>query len=680
MSDGKIVFNTKLDNSNLEKDLATAKKRINKAMEDISKYENAKLPLTKQVEEYSHQLDEAKARLGELQEEMAAAQAATAPGSSAEDYMAGMERLPQLQAAVKEQEAEVAKIQGAWDKASQTLTDYDAKIKAANTIVSEQSEKARALSGQMTSFGAKTEAAMARGKTAAAAFGQKLLAIGKRVLVFSAIYAALRAVVSYTKKLLNTNEEYRNQLAQLKGALMTAFQPIYSFILPGVLAVLRVLTAIVSVVANVLSGLFGTTAKDSAKAAKNLNKEADAIGGVGSAAEEAKKSLANFDEINTLGNEEPSAGGGGGGSGGTGIEADFSAFDTAEYKAKIDELTVYLSGALLALGAILAFSGANIPLGIGLMAAGAIGLASVAKANWGAMSSELQKQITTVLVILGGAMLVIGAILAFSGISVVKGIALMAIGAAALAGAAAINWNTIVSALQGPIGVVAAIASAALLVLGIILVCSGVGLPLGISLIAAGAVGLVTVTAINWNAIQQKISGVWENIKQWFNTNVKPKLTLAYWQEKFNNIAEALAQKVKDGVNAAIAIMNRFIGWMNEKMTLTWSSFSVGGVQVIEAGSFKLLNIPSIPMLAKGAVLPANKPFLSVVGDQKNGTNIEAPLETIKQAVAEVMAGYDSGDTVIRFEGDLAQLARVLKPVIDKENKRVGGSLARGNV
>lgn len=41
MSDGKIVFNTRLDNSNLEKDLAAAKKKIDKAMEDISKYENA---------------------------------------------------------------------------------------------------------------------------------------------------------------------------------------------------------------------------------------------------------------------------------------------------------------------------------------------------------------------------------------------------------------------------------------------------------------------------------------------------------------------------------------------------------------------------------------------------------------------------------------------------------------
>ncbi len=46
---------------------------------------------------------------------------------------------------------------------------------------------------------------------------------------------------------------------------------------------------------------------------------------------------------------------------------------------------------------------------------------------------------------------------------------------------------------------------------------------------------------------------------------------------------------------------------------------------------------PKIPFLAQGAVLPANKPFLAMVGDQKHGTNIEAPLATIQEAVALVM-------------------------------------------
>lgn len=163
------------------------------------------------------------------------------------------------------------------------------------------------------------------------------------------------------------------------------------------------------------------------------------------------------------------------------------------------------------------------------------------------------------------------------------------------------------------------------------------------------------------------------------NTHVKPKLTLEYWKGIFSNIGDGLIMCVKNAVNGAIALVNKFITWLNEKMVLKWSDFSVGGVKVVEAGTFQLLNIPKIPMLAQGAVLPANKPFLAMVGDQKNGTNVEAPLETIKQALAEVMAQYGSGDVNVNISGDLAPFIRWLKVEIDRENKRVGPSLAGGN-
>ncbi len=88
----------------------------------------------------------------------------------------------------------------------------------------------------------------------------------------------------------------------------------------------------------------------------------------------------------------------------------------------------------------------------------------------------------------------------------------------------------------------------------------------------------------------------------------------------------------------------------------------------------------SVPHLASGAVIPPNKEFMAVLGDQKSGTNIEAPLDTIKQAVAEVMGqggGSSNGDININFNGNLAQLARVLKPEIT-EKTRAGSSLIIG--
>lgn len=676
MPDGKIVFSTKIDNANVDKDLKRLEHKIRQAEESISKNKNAKLPLVNQANELGVKLDEAKAKAEMLRQEMAAINSAMAPGSAPEDYAAASADLPRVQAALQAQEKEVAVLQKQWDGVNNKIDGYDAKIRMAQDSITANTAKANALSVQMTGSGAKMSAAFAKAQAAAAKFGKQILRIGASMFMFRVFSAVMQGISQYMGKILKVNAEYTAQLAQLKAALATAFQPIYEFILPGLMAVLRVLTSIVLVVANVLSALGGKSLGQSSKSAKALNEEADAIGAVGGAAKEAKKELAGFDEINTLGS--PDSGGGGGGGAGSNTP-DFTDFDTAEYKAKIDELTVYLSGALLALGAILAFSGANIPLGIGLMAAGAIGLASVVKANWGSMSGELKGALTKVALVLGGAALAIGAILAFSGIKPVLGIALMAVGAAGLASAAALNWNTITTALQGPVGEVVAIASAALLCLGLVLALSGANVPLGIALIAAGAVGLVTVGAMNWNAIQEKLAQVWAGIKQWFATHVQPKLTLSYWQEKFSTIADALVKKIKDGVNAGITLFNRFISWINEKMRLTWGDFTILGEKVINAGSFQLLTLPQIPMLAQGAVLPANKPFLAMVGDQKNGTNVEAPLETIKQALAEVMAMYGNGDVNVNISGDLAPFIRWLKVEIDRENKRVGPSLAGGN-
>lgn len=739
MSDGKIIFSTRIDNSQVEKDLKATQKKIRDAEKSSAKAEEAKLPLTKQAEELGVALDMAKAKLEQLKAESASISAAMQPGAAPETYIDAYARRDTVAADLKAQEKEVGTLQKKWDGIVGRIEGYDAKIKEATAAIQANKATAGQLEAKLSKGGINMSGAFDKAAASAHHFGKRLGGIVSSALVFSFIYRGIHKVIQAMGQALKQNDEYRAQLAQLKGALLTAFQPFYELILPAVLAVMRVITAIVSVVANVLSLLGGKTIKQSSESAKALKSQAAAYGEVGSAAKKASKDLASFDEINKLGEEDTGgfAGGGGGGMP-EAIEPDFSAFNTDEYKKKIDELTVYMSGALLALGAILAFSGANIPLGIGLMVAGAIGLAAMAKENWGAMSDELKKAFAIVGIVVGGAMLAIGAVLAFSGIAIARGIALMAIGAATLATASAINWDsiknalkgpvgkvtalvsvalvalgailafsgvalplgialmatgaaglatvvavnwdTMKNALQGPIGKVFAIGSVAFLVLGLVLAFSGVALPLGIALIAAGAVGLVTVSALNWNAITEKVKGVWGDIKSWWKTYVAPVFTVSWWKNTFSSIVEGLKSKAKDAVNAAISIFNRFISWINEKMKFSWDSLNLFGKEVIPAGGFTLLRIPTIPYLAKGAVLPANKPFLSVVGDQKNGTNVEAPLATIQEALINALEQYGGAerDINIKFTGDLAQLARILKPVIETENKRIGPSLVRG--
>ena len=84
--------------------------------------------------------------------------------------------------------------------------------------------------------------------------------------------------------------------------------------------------------------------------------------------------------------------------------------------------------------------------------------------------------------------------------------------------------------------------------------------------------------------------------------------------------------------------------------------------------------LPTIPALANGAVIPANSQFLALLGDQKHGTNIEAPLDTIVAAFQKVAGDQNIN---ITFKGSMAELVRVLKPEIEKEDKRKGVSLLK---
>ena len=79
----------------------------------------------------------------------------------------------------------------------------------------------------------------------------------------------------------------------------------------------------------------------------------------------------------------------------------------------------------------------------------------------------------------------------------------------------------------------------------------------------------------------------------------------------------------------------------------------------------------SISWLAKGAVLPPNQPFLAMLGDQKSGTNVEAPLDTIKQAVSEVI-GNGGGREPIIIQLDGKPVAQVVWSEEDKKYKQYG--------
>ena len=176
--------------------------------------------------------------------------------------------------------------------------------------------------------------------------------------------------------------------------------------------------------------------------------------------------------------------------------------------------------------------------------------------------------------------------------------------------------------------------------------------------------------------IKTSLKEVWDNtvgqwasdISAWWDEHVAPWFTVEKWEDIINSVPEAFSSAftkvvdtVKEKIQPLIDWVIEKVEWMKEKIqsvkekfdsiqSRTRSFIGVGGGSILAGGSifgkrssFSLYASPSfaslsaapIPALARGAVIPANKEFLAVLGDQKHGTNIEAPLDTIKQANRE---------------------------------------------
>lgn len=797
-ADGSIVIETVIDDKDAQKELTRLSKKIDTLQEKVSQKQVKKNALAEEARQIGIEYDHARKKLEQM--------------TSGDSFYTSNH--------ISQQRAEVSSLEKQWDKVRQSADKLQVELHDGTQEINRMKTRAGELQKQLAATSSSSQVmatAMGRMQKSVNSFSLRLREVIRSALVFTVISQGLASLREWLGKVITSNDEARESIGRLQGALLTLAQPLIQVIIPAFTAFVNILTKVVYAIANIVSSLFGTTIESSAEAAENLYGEAEAIESVGAAAEEASGSLASFDEINQLSSSNGAGGSGVGGGGLDGIQPIFEDFNTAEYKAKIDEITAYLSGALLALGAILAFSGVNIPLGLALMAAGAVGLVSLLAQDWNAMDRSVKAALTRVMVLLGtaalaigailcfsganvplgiglmiagaaslgtavalnwatmdqnikqaivgileivgAALLVIGAILTFSGANLPLGIGLMLAGAASLAAAAALNWeltgenikaviteitlllgasllavgavialsganlplgiglmiagavslataaalnwdsiveairgdvgvitaivsaallvlgaaitfsganlplgisllaagaigliavvalnwNAITTALQGEIGQITAFVSAALLVLGIILCLSGVGIPLGIALIAAGAVGLVTVAAVNWNAILDKLKEVWGDIKNWWNTNVAKFFTLDFWKNLGANILNGLLNGLK-------SVWNSITSWVSDKVS--WITGKFSGTKATVESEYNLSNssrgtgfssasrmIANVPRLARGAVIPPNREFLAVLGDQTRGNNIEAPEDLIRRIVREESGG-----------------------------------------
>ncbi|MCR5703851.1 MAG: hypothetical protein K6G85_04440 [Eubacterium sp.] len=207
-----------------------------------------------------------------------------------------------------------------------------------------------------------------------------------------------------------------------------------------------------------------------------------------------------------------------------------------------------------------------------------------------------------------------------------------------------------------------------------------------------------------WSGIKEKFSI--SNVKSFFSevvSGIKTAFkTIPDWLKiKFKNAWQGVKDvftkggKIFKGIKEGIAsvfksILRHIISGINTVIKMPFNKINsllnkIRGISVMGKKPFSSLwdenplPVPQIPMpeaLANGAVLKPNSPFLAMVGDQKHGTNVEAPLDTIKQAVREVAAekgGSSEKITVnVVLEGDAKGVFKVVKTEATKIQKITG--------
>lgn len=492
-------------------------------------------------------------------------------------------------------------------------------------------------------------------------FTKRISGLAKRVFIFTMITKALRTMRKMLLSTIGADKQMSTSLAQIKGNLISAFAPIYNYILPAIRTLLAWLAKLTAVVSVFINSLFGKTASQADASAKALYNQASATEAAGDAAEKAKKQLSGLDEMNRWESND-SSGGGGGGSSGAAPKFDLSdQVDTGKIgkiAAVVRELSPYVAAVAAGFAAwkigkkFLGNLSKAKQLALAVAGAVLMGINVVDMLKNGINFDNLTGYI------IGAAAAVTGLGLAFGVLggaitAIVAGLVLLGVAIRDVTKNGFNNKN------------LTAITVALLTIGGAIAIITGAWIPL---LIAAMAAAVVWIVA-KWASIKDWFSGLWEKVASgavaaWDGIKSAFKSVPEWFQSKFRDawqkvkdvfstggriwsgIKEGIENTFRTVVNAIIRGMNTIIAVPFNKinsMLNTIRNASFLGISPFQnMWGVNPLPVPQIPMLARGAVIPANRKFLAVLGDQHNGNNLEAPESLLRKIVREEAGGAGS--------------------------------------
>lgn len=668
MPDGEIIINTQIDDKQAQAELNRLTKQIQKTQQALDEKKGAQSNLAANFKAATDEALKTEGTVNRLKQELEQL-TAVAQGKvtmSPEDTIEAYSRQAQVKEELKQQEALLEQQNKQAEKLGKKYAAITDSVNEETAALEKAKDRAGELQKQLAAKDS-VPASLENASKATEKFGKRINQLIKRAFVFTVIASALRQIRDWLGNVLETNEQAQASFAQLKGALLTLAQPLLNVLIPAFVTLVRVITQVVATLARLVSALFGTTAKASADAAKALNDETKAIKGAGGAAKKASKSLAAFDEINQLSGDTASSGGG------ISIDPDFSVFD------ELDERFDRIAKAVLLIGAgLLAWklsTGLTGILGTILQKLGGIAIAAGGLVLiWDAVSDALENGVNWsnfFEMLAGAAALVGGLTLAFGQLG--AGIGLVISGGAMLITAfndIAMNGLNLQNGLSALAGVV-------MTGLGFFFLTGSV-----IPLVIAGIVAVIgAVLALTGNLEEFAV-----NLKENILGGILDFITGVFtgdWEKAWDGVKK-IFKGIWNGIvmilESAINLIIKGINWLISKLNTI--HFEIPDWVPLIGGKSFGINIPlvsevSLPRLATGAVIPPNREFMAVLGDQKSGTNIETPLETMVQAFRQALSdgGY-SGNNEAVLVLDKEVLGKVVYKLNKAEGNRIGVNLA----